>query len=86
MIAECPLVMTRDGYFAIVVADHEVFAANGLQMKLGDDEWEALTILPQNIHQPNGPASSFLELLENRTPVQQGFPPRLNELVASVQS
>jgi hypothetical protein len=76
MIAECPLVLTADGYFGIVVADHEIFAANGTQMILDDEAWQSLTILPLNLYQPKGPASSFVEMFENRTPAQQGHPPQ----------
>lgn len=71
------LVRTEDGYYGIVVDRRDVFLGNGTQLVLDDMGWAMLTVLPLSIFIAGAPAANFLELVENRAPIQDQNPANL---------
>jgi len=57
------LVMTDDGYYGIIVADHEVFLGNGCQQIMDGDAWSKLQSISLNIYQA-GVTANFAELMD----------------------
>ena len=64
------LVQTDDGYYGIIVAEHEVMLGNGCQEIMDDEAWSKLHVLPININHGGDAVSNFDALVEGRAPCQ----------------